>query len=34
MGARRFLLLKADIDREMAQVEHLLQESRRDLRGV
>lgn len=34
MGARKFLLLKADIDREMAQVEHLLEESRRDLSGV
>lgn len=34
MGARRFLLLKADIDREMSQVEHLLEESRRDLSGV
>ena len=34
MGARKFLLLKADIDRELAQVEHLLEESRRDLSGV
>ena len=34
MGARKFLLLKADIDREMAQVEHLLEESRSDLSGV
>ena len=34
MSARRFLLLKADIDREMAQVERLLEESRRDLSGV
>ena len=34
MGARKFLLLKADIDREMAQVERLLEESRSDLRGV
>lgn len=34
MGARKFLLLKADIDREMAQVERLLEESRSDLSGV
>ena len=34
MGARKFLLLKADIDREMAQVERLLEESRSDLGGV
>ena len=34
MGARKFLLLKADIDRELAQVERLLQESRSDLGGV
>ena len=34
MGARKFLLLKADIDRELAQVERLLEESRRDLSGV
>ena len=34
MGARRFLLLKADIDREMAQVGRLLEESRSDLKGV
>ncbi len=34
MGARKFLLLKADIDRGMAQVERLLEESRGDLRGV
>ena len=34
MGARKFLLLKADIDREMAQIERLLEESRSDLGGV
>ena len=34
MGARKFLLLKADIDREMAQIERLLDESRSDLSGV
>ena len=34
MGARKFLLLKADIDREVAQVERLLEESRSDLSGV
>ena len=34
MGGRKFLLLKADIDRELAQVERLLQESRSDLGGV
>ena len=34
MDARKFLLLKADIDREMSQVERLLDESRSDLRGV
>ena len=34
MGARKFLLLKADIDREVAQVGRLLEESRRDLSGV
>ena len=34
MGARKLLLLKADIDREMALVERLLEESRNDLSGV
>ena len=34
MGARKFLLLKADIDREIAQIERLLVESRSDLGGV
>lgn len=34
MGGRKFLLLKADIDRELAQVERLLQELRSDLRDV
>ena len=34
MGARKFLLLKADIDREMAQIERLLDESRSDLSAV
>ena len=34
MGARKFLLLRADIDREMALVERLLEESRSDLGGV
>ena len=34
MGAQKFLLLKADIDREMAQIERLLDESRSELSGV
>ena len=34
MGAREVLLFKADIDRELAQVERLLEESRSDLGGV
>ena len=34
MGGRKFLLLKADIDRELAQVGGLLEETRSDLKGA